>query len=960
MKKTYKNQAALSLIVALTSGCSLFHSEKPKTVATMADLPAFDQSKFQSAGTVDRQQLSTLYGQILALEPGQQTRQQIRYRLSQMQTEQISNSELPPETERLELEKLAQQYETLLRDYPTDLNNELIRYQLARSYDLLGKTDQSLAQLNALLVAYPDSEFSAEVWFRKADIHYSRGDYEQALAAYQQVLSRKSPKLKQHAHYMAGWCEFKVGNYANADQMFLQALDLTDPLYQNTLKEQQDTASTQQQRLRAELLQVLSISLSYQQQSASLQQLLDKTPYRDGRVSSRPIAQISALYQALADFLAGKQLEAASLDTYRTFIKSYPQEPEAPQFQLKLIKRLLDTAQAETALTEQRQFIRLFGPGSDYWRFARPQQLAEVHAPLLQYLNYFASNTYRQAQQQKAPALFAQAAQDYQLMVTVLDQQADSAYNTADLRYLTAEALAQAGQTDQAIKGYEELAYGAAPQPAATLYQAQDAAYKAILLAEKSKVAAADLQKMQQQFFQQFPAHPNAVQVALAQLQQLYQQQAYPEATALATQIAQWPVPLTDAKAVQWQRQALFIQSQIELQQQQYAAAEQSLNQLLTFATIEGVDKALLKTQLASAIYQQAQQPGESKSTQQQLLNRLLQQPDSQYHEAAAWQQIELAEGAQAQLLMQQFLKRYPTSERRLSVQAKLVAELDKAGDHSAMAALYSQMANETKDPQVQREALWNAATESGKAGLAQQALSQWQHYVEKFPAPHDAAQEARFSQVTLLKANPSLSMGVTEQPSARKGKKGAKTVQSGLNALLERIVRAEQLAGANANDRTRFIGAQASVQLGSYYANEFRQVQLTNPLKVSLKRKRDLMSQAITRFEQAIQAGIAPVTTQANYEVAELYRLLAKDLLASERPKGLDELALEQYNLLLEEQAYPFEEQAIGIYQKNLELMQKDIYDDFIRQSLRRLAELVPAKYQREELVPEVIRGSN
>lgn len=959
MKLFRQSQIAFSVLVAFTSGCSMFAADKPATFATMAELPAFDQSKFQGQAQVDRQRLATLYEQILALEPGQQTRQQIRYRLSQMQTEQLTNSELAPETERAELEKLAQQYETLLADYPTDLNNELIRYQLARSYDLLGKTELSLAQLNALLSAYPDSDFAAEVWFRKADIHYSRAEYEQALAAYQQVLSRKSPKLKQHAHYMAGWCEFKTGNYANADQMFLQALDLTEPLYQNTLKTEQASNNAQQQRLRAELLQILSVSLSYQQQSTSLQQLLDKTPYRDGRVSSRPIAQVSALYQALADFLAGKQLETASLDTYRTFIQAYPQEPEAPQFQLKLIKRLLDTAQAELALAEQRQFVRLFGPGSDYWRFGREHQLDEIQPALLQYLNYFASNAYRQAQQQKSIELFSAAADDYQLMVTVLQRKADVAYNTADLRYLSAEALAQAGQTTKAIQAYDELAYGAAPQPAATLYQPQDAAYKAILLAEKSSVTAVDLQAMQQRFFRQFPEHPNAMQVALAQLQQLQQQQSFDPALALADQMLHWPVTLTSDAAVQWQRQALFIQSQMQLQQQQYGAAEQSLNQLLGFGQVPGVDQAMLKTQLASAIYQQAQQPEASKASQQQLLEKLLQQPESQYHEAASWQQIELAEGAQAQLLMQQFLKRYPQSERRLSVQAKLVAELEKSGDHAAMATLYSQMAQESKDPQVQREALWNAATESGKAGLAQQALTQWQRYVERFPQPHDAAQEARFAQVTLLKANPNLTIVTADAPT-KKGKKAAKTAPSGLNALLDRIVQAEQVAYGNTNERTKFISAQASLQLGSYLSNEFKQVQLTNPLKVSLKRKRDLMSQAIHHFELAIKAGVATVTTQANYEVAELYRLLAKDLLASERPKGLDELALEQYNLLLEEQAYPFEEQAIAIYQKNLELMQLDVFDDYIRQSLRRLAELVPAKYQRTEVFPEVIDGAN
>lgn len=99
---------------------------------------------------------------------------------------------------------------------------------------------------------------------------------------------------------------------------------------------------------------------------------------------------------------------------------------------------------------------------------------------------------------------------------------------------------------------------------------------------------------------------------------------------------------------------------------------------------------------------------------------------------------------------------------------------------------------------------------------------------------------------------------------------------------------------------------------------------------------------------------GIAPILSQAQYQIAELYRILAKDLLTSERPQGLDELSLEQYNLLLEEQAYPFEEQAIGIYQKNTSLVKQDIYDEYVRQSYARLAELMPARYQKLESYQE------
>ena len=51
---------------------------------------------------------------------------------------------------------------------------------------------------------------------------------------------------------------------------------------------------------------------------------------------------------------------------------------------------------------------------------------------------------------------------------------------------------------------------------------------------------------------------------------------------------------------------------------------------------------------------------------------------------------------------------------------------------------------------------------------------------------------------------------------------------------------------------------------------------------------------------------------------MAELYRQLGADLMASERPKSLSADELEQYDLLLEEQAIPFEEQAIKVHEAN------------------------------------------
>ena len=65
---------------------------------------------------------------------------------------------------------------------------------------------------------------------------------------------------------------------------------------------------------------------------------------------------------------------------------------------------------------------------------------------------------------------------------------------------------------------------------------------------------------------------------------------------------------------------------------------------------------------------------------------------------------------------------------------------------------------------------------------------------------------------------------------------------------------------------------------------------------------------------------------------------------------KGLSELELEQYELVLEEQAYPFEDKAINVHEKNLELLAVGIYNEWIDKSIEKLAVLMPARYAKAE----------
>ena len=109
-------------------------------------------------------------------------------------------------------------------------------------------------------------------------------------------------------------------------------------------------------------------------------------------------------------------------------------------------------------------------------------------------------------------------------------------------------------------------------------------------------------------------------------------------------------------------------------------------------------------------------------------------------------------------------------------------------------------------------------------------------------------------------------------------------------------------------------------------------------------------MQKTLAAYKRTNDYGVAEFASQATYRMGEVYRLLSADLMNSERPKGLDALALEQYELLLEEQAYPFEEKAIAIHETNMRRSWDGWYDEWIRQSFAALAGLSPARYAKRE----------
>ena len=115
-------------------------------------------------------------------------------------------------------------------------------------------------------------------------------------------------------------------------------------------------------------------------------------------------------------------------------------------------------------------------------------------------------------------------------------------------------------------------------------------------------------------------------------------------------------------------------------------------------------------------------------------------------------------------------------------------------------------------------------------------------------------------------------------------------------------------------------------------------------------------MQQSIDAYSRAMKYQVAEITTEATYQIAEIYLEFARSLLSSQRPGGLSEDELEEYDLLLEEQAYPFEEKAIDIHLANFKRIPGGTYDEPTKKSLQALGKLMPFRFARVEISDDYV----
>ena len=297
---------------------------------------------------------------------------------------------------------------------------------------------------------------------------------------------------------------------------------------------------------------------------------------------------------------------------------------------------------------------------------------------------------------------------------------------------------------------------------------------------------------------------------------------------------------------------------------------------------------------------------------------------------------IAMGAWGRASSVLEDFRRDYPESEFADDVTQQLAVSYLESGNSVQAAGEFVRIANSpASTDEVRREALWRASDlykESNEIGLEQNVL---EDIVARYPDPIAESIEARFRLLEIAEA----------------GNNSAERTQ-----IMKDLVRVDATAGAQRTDRTRYLAAIASLELAEPVRRSFTVMKITQPLAESMELKKSLMEDVLKVYGDAAAYGVAEVTTAATFRLGEVYQQFSKDLMGSERPGGLDELAMEQYDLLLEEQTFPFEEKAIELFETNAARAADGVWDEWVEMSFAELASLMPARYAKVERSEDVV----
>jgi tetratricopeptide (TPR) repeat protein len=815
-------------------------------------------------------------------------------------------------------------YQKIVETYPNYERNDKVLYQMSRAYDEIGQPDEAMEVMDRLVARYPYSKYVDEVQFRRGEYFFIRKKYLDAEDAYGSIITMGSTSsYYELALYKLGWSLYKQEFYEEALHNYVALLD-----YRNSIGYDFDQNFEENDEHRiADTFRVISLSFS----NLGRPEVVDEYFAANGHRTYG-----DKIYGNLGEFYFDKLRYDDATSVYKSFIALNPYHSESPHFGMRVIEIYGEAGFPLLVVESKREFATTYAPDADYWQHFDIQDSPDVVAFLKTNLTDLAGHYHALYQDENLVddrgGNFSEAQRWYRQLLASFPTDPE----TPQVNYQLADLLLENEDFDDAASEYERTAYDYADHE-----KASAAGYAAVYAYRKSlEVATGARQrevkmltaKSSLRFADAFVSHEQVPMVLGAAADDLYEMKDFALAIESAHKlIDRYPGTDTALLRSAW---AVIAHSSIDITE--YEDAEHAYTNVLALTPSDDESRPDVIDGLAASIYKQAEQANlleDYRAAANHFLRIKDVAPTSNIRAAAEYDAaaalIKLQDWEMSARVLEDFRQDNPDHQLNADATKQLAFVYHENGQVERAAREHERISIEATDPELKREALLTAGELYDKVDVVEDAIRVYEIYVAEYPFPMDIAMETRSRLAEIFKLRLDYNRYYEE---------------------LGDIIAADREAGSERTDRSRYLASKAALVLAERTYERFADLQLTQPFEESLNEKQNRMDVATAAFEELVSYEVADVTSAATYYIAQIYRDFSVALLESERPAGLSEAEKVDYEMVLEEEAFPFEERAIEIHEENFELLAAGVYNDWVQQSLDELAVLMPGRYAKNE----------
>ena len=816
-------------------------------------------------------------------------------------------------------------YKKLLIKFPLYEHQDQVLYQLSRAYEEVGNIEAAMKVMNRLVREFPRSRHFAEVQFRRAEFFFTRKKFLDAEDAYKSILKLgKATDYYELTLYKQGWTFYKQDMYEDALNHFIALLDYKVSVGFDFGKVHK---SAIQKRVE-DTFRVISLSFSSMGGADSVINYFKK-------IGSKSYE--SDIYSYLAEFYLTKRRYSDAALTYKAFIQNNQYHKLAPHFSMRMIDVYHKGHFPKLVIEAKKDYASNYGINKSYWKYYNIKEYPEVveflKKNIIDLANHYHAIYQNPRYRARKKGSFKEASHWYKQFLLSFPKDKLS----PGINYLLADLYLENKDFLAAAIEYEKTAYNyplnekSSKAGYAAVYAYREH-LKNVSQYEKGKIKR-EVIRTSLTFVDVFPKHEKASVVLAATADNLYEMKDFKLAIKTAHQlIKQYPKSKLSLRRSSW-----LIIAYASFDILKFKESEQAYTNVLKMPDKDKKLRKKLLENLAAAIYKQGEQANTLKEYRvaanhflriRKLAPNTKIRLTAEYDAATAL--IKLKDWPKAATILLDFRKAYPKHKYQSDITKKIAYVYREDKKYRKAAKEFERIFAESSEQTIRRESLQIAAELYQKIPDKKNTIRIYKSYVKYYPKPLEEALEIHAKIAEFYKTN---------------------NQTNDYFKKLKYIIKMDAKSGSERTERTRYLAGIASLAIIEPIYDELVAIKLKRPFKRNLKKKKKKMKRNLARYNSLVDYHVGDVTAAATYYIAETYYHFSRALMESERPRKLSELVLEEYNIMLEEQAYPFEEKGINIHKKNIELLNSGVYSLWIDKSLKKLGELVPGRYAKYEI---------